>query len=195
MALSSGSPNLTRLQAYGNLFGYYLMKNNYTQHLLLTTLDYNYFNNPGFIYGGTSVVPHLVSNFLLGESTRIISNVGINLIAMGATPNDYFIDPEGRNYDFGPGIGFILKASIQNYIWDLLEIEYISNWLFTQSEPRNSSHHIHLLMIGGQLPIRKYFAIGISVGAYWRNSFYDDFDDVFIKNPVFRIYFKTALHY
>jgi hypothetical protein len=114
---------------------------------------------------------------------------------MGATPNDYFTDPEGRNYDFGPGIGFVLKASIQNYIWDLIEIEYISNWLFTQSEPGNSSHHIHLLMIGGQLPIRKYFAIGISIGAYWRNSFYDDFEDVFIKNPVFRLYFTTALHY
>jgi len=195
MALSSGSPNLTRLQAYGNLFGYYLMNKKYTQHILQTTVDYNYFNNPGFIYGATSVVPQLVSIFLIGESTRIISKIGINLIAMGATPNDYFTDPEGRNYDFGPGIGIILKASIQNYIWDLVEIEYNSNWLFTQSEPADSKHHIHLLMIGGQLPIRKYFAIGIQVGAYWRNSFYNDFEDVFIQNPVFRFYFKTALHY
>jgi hypothetical protein len=195
LALSSGSPSLTRLQSNGNLFGYYLMNRKYTQHIFQTTLDYNYFNNPGFIYGGTSVAPRLISRFLIGGSTIIITNVGIDLIAMGATPNDYFTDPEGRNYDFGPGVGVILHGAISNYIWDIIDVAYTSKWLFTQSEPGGSSHHIHLLMINGQLPIRKYFAIGIGVGAYWRNSYYNDFDDVFIKNPVFRIFFKTALHY
>ena len=135
------------------------------QHLLVATLDYNYFNNPCFIYGGTSVVPRLVSRFLIGESTRIITNVGIDLIAMGATPNDYFTDPEGRNYDFGPGFGINLSASIQNYIWDLVKIVYTSKWIYTQSEPACSRHHIELLMLSGQLPIRKYFEVGIGVGS------------------------------
>jgi hypothetical protein len=195
LGLSSGAPSLTRLEAYGNLFGRYLLNKKNTQHLLVATLDYNYYNNPGFIYGGTSVVPRLVSRYLIGESTRIITNAGIDLIAMGATPNDYYTDPEGRNYDFGPGIGFILNASIQNYIWDLIKVEYTSKWLYTQSEPAGSRHHIHLLMISGQLPIRKYFAIGIAVGSYWRESYYENFDDVTRVNPVFRLFFKTALHY
>ena len=195
LALSSGSPSLTRLQVYGNLFGKYLMNKSATQHLLVTTLDYNYFNNPGFVYGGTSFSPNLISRYLIGESSRIISKIGIDFIAMGATPNDYYTDPEGRNYDFGPGIGFNLSASIQNYIWNLVEIEYTSKWLYTQSEPSESRHHMHLLMINGQLPIKKYFAIGLGVGAYWRNSYYDNFEDVTRKNPVFRLFFKTALHY
>jgi len=195
LAFSSGSPNLTSLQAYGNLLGSYFIDSKRTQHLFLTTLNYAYYNNPGFIYGGTSIVPGLKSFFHLGESTRIITDVGIDLIAMGATPNDYYTDPEGRNYDFGPGVGIDLAASIQNYIWDLISIEYTSKWLYTQSEPGNSRHHIHLLMINGQLPIRKYFAIGIGVGSYWRESYYKNFDDVKRVNPVFRLFFKTALHY
>ena len=195
LALSSGAPSLTRLLAHGNLVGWQLASSKRTQHLLLTTLNYAYFNNPGFVYGGTSIVPGLRSRFILGENTRIITNIGIDLIAMGATPNDYYTDPEGRNYDFGPGIGFILNASIQNYIWDLIKVEYTSKWLYTQSEPAESRHHIHLLMISGQLPIRKYFAIGISVGSYWRESYYENFDDVSRVNPVFRLFFKTALHY
>jgi hypothetical protein len=52
-----------------------------------------------------------------------------------------------------------------------------------------------LLLLSGHLPIKKYFAIGIGVGAYWRNSYYDNFDDVFLKSPILRVYFKTALHY
>ena len=140
-------------------------------------------------------MPRFISRFVMGESTIIITNVGVDLIAMGATPNDYYTDPEGRNYDFGPGIGFILRGSIRNYIWDVVDVAYTSKWLFTQSEPGGSRHHIHLLMVSGQLPVRKYFAIGIGIGAYWRNSYYEDFADVFVKNPVFRIFFKTALHY
>jgi len=195
LAFSSGSPNLTSLQAYGNLIGSYFVDRKRTQHLFLTTINYAYYNNPGFIYGGTSIVPGLKSFFHLGESTRIITDVGIDLIAMGATPNDYYTDPEGRNYDFGPGFGINLGASIQNYIWDLIEIIYTSKWLYTQSEPAESRHHIHLLMISGQLPIRKYFAIGIGVGSYWRESYYTHYDDVKRVNPVFRLFFKTALHY
>ena len=195
MALSSGSPSLTRIQTYGNLFGHYLYNRTNRQILFVTTLDYNYLNNPGFIYGGTSIDPQIVSRFQIGESTNIIANVGIDLIAMGATPNDYYTDAEGRNYDFGPGIGINLKASVTNYIWDVLEILYTSKWLYTQSEPAESRHHMHLLMVSGQLPIRKYFAIGIGIGAYWRNSYYEKFDDVFLRSPIFRIFFNTALHY
>jgi hypothetical protein len=195
LALSSGAPSLTRLEAYGNLVGSYLVDSKRTQHLFLTTLNYAYYNNPGFIYGGTSIVPGIRTLFQLGKSTRIITFAGIDLIAMGSTPNDYFTDPEGRNYDFGPGFGFNLSAAIQNYIWNLIKIAYTSKWIYTQSEPGESRHHIHLLMISGQLPIRKYFAIGIGVGSYWRESYYKNFDDITRVNPVFRLFFKTALHY
>ena len=195
MALSSGSPSLTRIQAYGTLLGNYFYKRKNRQILFVTTLDYNYLNNPGFVYGGTSIDPQLVSRFQIGESTNIISSVGIDLIAMGATPNDYFTDAEGRNYDFGPGIGINLRASLQNYIWEIFDIIYTSKWLYTQSEPAESRHHLHLLLLSGHLPIKKYFAIGIGVGAYWRNSYYNNFDDVFLKSPILRVFFKTALHY
>jgi len=195
MALSSGSPSLTRIQTYGNLLGHYLYNRKNRQILFVTTLDYNYLNNPGFIYGGTSIDPQIVSRFQIGESTNIIANVGIDLIAMGATPNDYYTDAEGRNYDFGPGIGINLKATLNNYIWDVVEILYTSKWLYTQSEPGESRHHMHLLLISGHLPIRQYFAIGIGLGAYWRNSYYKNFDDVFLRSPVIRVFFKTALHY
>jgi len=195
MALSSGSPSLTRIQTYGSLFGHYLYNRKNRQILFVTTLDYNYLNNPGFIYGGTSIDPQIASRFQIGESTNIIINAGIDLIAMGATPNDYYTDAEGRNYDFGPGVGINLRASLNNYIWDVFEILYTSKWLYTQSEPGESRHHMHLLLISGHLPIRQYFAIGIGIGAYWRNSYYNNFNDVFLKSPVIRVFFKTALHY
>ena len=195
MALSSGSPSLTRIQAYGTLFGNYLYKRKSRQILFVTTLDYTYLNTPGFVYGGTSIDPKLVSRFQIGESTNIITNVGIDLVAMGATPNDYFTDEEGRNYDFGRGFGFNLKASLKNGIWDYLDIFYATRWLYTQSEPAESRHHLHLILISAHLPIKNYFAIGFGIGAYWRNSYYENFEDVFLKSPILRVFFKTALHY
>ena len=58
--LSTGSPSLTNLQSFGNLYGWNLVKKEKTRHLLLLSLNYNYFNNPEFNYGGTSLTPHLV---------------------------------------------------------------------------------------------------------------------------------------
>ncbi len=195
MALSSNSPSLTRIQAYGTLFGNYLYKRKNHQLLFVTTLDYTYLNTPGYVYGGTSIDPKLVSRLQIGETTNIITSVGVDLVAMGATPNDYYTDAEGRNYDFGPGFGFNLKASLRRDIWDYIDIFYATRWIYTQSEPAESRHHLHLLLISGHLPIKNYFAIGLGIGAYWRNSYYYNFDDVFLKSPIVRIFFKTALHY
>ncbi|NNJ53569.1 MAG: DUF3943 domain-containing protein [Ignavibacteriaceae bacterium] len=195
MALSSGSPSLTRIQAYGTLFGNYFYKRKNSQILFVTTLDYTYLNTPGYVYGGTSIDPKLVSRFRIGETTNIITSVGVDLVVMGATPNDYFTDEEGRNYDFGPGFGLNLKGSLKSGIWDYVDIFYATRWLYTQSEPAESRHHLHLILVSAHLPIKNYFAIGLGIGAYWRNSYYENFDDVFLKSPILRVFFKTALHY
>jgi hypothetical protein len=84
---------------------------------------------------------------------------------------------------------------LKNGIWDYLDIFYATRWLYTQSEPAESIHHLHLLLVSAHLPVKNYFAIGIGVGSYWRNSYYTNFDDVFLKSPILRVFFKTALHY
>jgi len=193
-AISTRDPLLTNLQSFGNLYGWHLKKSKDTRHIAVITLNYNYFNNPGFTYGGTSVNPHFVSLYNLGEQFNFLTNLDIELIAMGAVPTDYYVDVEGRNYDFGPGIGINLGASLIKRNWNFARIYYSSKWTWTQSEPSDSRHHLHLVWFDVTYPIIDYLAVGLGLGAYWRNSYYEYEDDVFKRNRIIRLFLRAALN-
>lgn len=207
LTIATGEPNLTRLDSDAFLFGYKLKKTESVEHRFDIYLDYNYNNifqfvpeeidtvaYGGILFGSTTVYPHLLSRFKIGEKTDIITQVGVNAILMGATPNDYYSDVEGRNYDFGPGVGVRLVAALKTGHWEYLKFYYYSAWIFTMSEPADSRHHIHVLEASTSLPLTDYFAVGFGAMIYWRNSFYDELPDVFEEHPLVRIFFETALN-
>ena len=195
-AIGTRGSALTRLQARGNLFGWELKNNRSVQHRFVSTLDYNYWSNPGFIYGGTSTVQQIISRFSIGEKTNIVTNAGAEFILMGATPTDYFEDVEGRNYDFGPGVGINLGASVRGDVWNIVRLRYTSKWIWTQSEPADSKHHLHFIFLDGGYPITDYIFFGIGAGVYWRNSAYNYSQEVIDQipddQPVYQTDVQTA---
>jgi hypothetical protein len=215
LSYASGLPHLTQLNSTGFLFGYELEKN---KHRFDVNLDFNYDNlikeeitptdtsYKGLLFGSAQLYPHILSKFPIGEKTNIITHIGINTVLMSATPDDYFRDVEGRGYDFGPGVGLRLYASIKNGIWNYVSLLYYSQWLWTQSQPDNSKHHIHFLILEAQYPFTSYFSFGVSAGLYWRNSYYEDYEgiisgsaysrdasEVHRNHPIIRAFFRTAI--
>lgn len=205
--ISSALPHFTQLTTTGYLFGWQIDKR---KHHFGVSLDFTYNNLlnenytdedttfTGFLYGSTMIHPYLLSVFPIGEKTNIVTQIGINGVLMGATPNDYFRDVEGRNYDYGPGVGLRLVAAIKNGIWDYFRVLYFSNWIWTQTEPGDSKHHVHFIWVDAQYPLTSYFSAGIGAGIYWRNSYYDDLPglerpDINRNHPVVRVFFRTAL--
>ena len=206
MEVSSEAPHFTQLNTSGYLFGKMLKP---LRHYFGVTLDFTYNNIApstapdaanvdeegfeGLLYGSAMVHPYLMSIFPIGSKTLFVSTVGINGVMMGATPNDYFIDPEGRNYDFGPGVGTRVMASIREGIWDYVRLLYFGNWIWTQTEPSDSKHRVQIFYLEGQYPLTSYFAFGIAAGVYWRTSFYQNHPDVDRNHPILRIFFRTAI--
>ena len=213
--IASNKPHFTTMNSTGFLFGWELEER---KHRLDVSLDFN-FNDlikeeisetdtvyKGFLFGSTQVFPHLSSKFPIGEKTNLVTRFGINGIMIGSTPNDFYVDVEGRTNDFGPGVGTRLYAAIQNGIWNYVSLMYYGAWIWTQSQPDNSKHHIHFLVLEAQYPLTKYFSIGFSTGVYWRNSYYDSYEgiingveysreasDVTKQHPVGRLFFRTAI--
>jgi hypothetical protein len=214
-AIASNKPHFTTMNSTGFLFGWELEK---AKHRFDVSLDFN-FNDlikeeisetdtvyKGFLFGSTQIFPHLSSIFPIGEKTNLVTRIGINGMMMAATPNDYYVDVEGRTNDFGPGVGTRIYAAIQNGIWNYVSVLYYGAWLWTQSQPDNSKHHIHFLILEAQYPITKYFSIGFSTGVYWRESYYDAYNgiiggveytreasDVTRSHPIGRLFFRTAI--
>lgn len=202
IALSSSEPHFSQLNSSGYLFGFDLKKN---KHKFNVNLELNYNNlireqttptdtvYKGLVYGTTQFYPYLLSNYPIGSKTFIITQLGVNVILMGATYNDYFVDVEGRLYDFGPGVGARMYGSIRSNGWDYFKVFYYGAWIFTQSEPSDSKHNVHLLLLEAQYPFTSFFSVGVRAGVYWRESYYDNYPDVSRNHPVLRVFFRTAV--
>lgn len=190
---STGNPHLTQVQGYGHLYGIHLTKNKKHAMSLIESMNYDFFNNPGFVFGAASLVTNYVNTWKVSKDGYLILNVNGRIMPMAATPNDYFAGPEGRNYDFGPGVGGGLSFGLKEGRWDIINIVYNSGWLWTQSDPAESKHHLHFANLQLQYPLKDYFAIGVDLGTYWRNSYYVNYDDVNFETPVVKLFFKTAI--
>ncbi len=139
---------------------------------LETTLNYNYLNNTGFIYGNAAIVEQWKSKFKI-KGLNFHSNLGIRLIPMGGTSDDYFLDStDGRNYDFGQGLGAVGKIALHSGGWEIFDIEYTMDYIWTQSEPSYSKHFLQGGELKFQLPLKDYFVFGVGLGYYKRKSYY-----------------------
>jgi hypothetical protein len=199
---SSSIPHFSQLNSSGYLFGFNLQNN---KHKFNVNLDFDYNNlireqtsstdtvYKGLLFGSTQIYPHLLSNFNIGNNTFLVTQIGINAMLMAATQDDYYKDVEGRIYDFGPGVGGRLSAAIRSNGWDYLRAFYYGAWMFTQSEPSDSKHNIHFLMLEAQYPFTTYFSVGVRAGVYWRESYYKNYPDVIRNYPMVRVFFRTAV--
>ncbi len=209
IAIASSSPNLTAMNAEGSLVCFQISEKKNAKHALETTLNYNYFNNPGFLYGNAAIVEQLNSHFEV-DKLDFRTKLGIRLIPMGGTPNDYFYDSvDGRSYDFGQGLGAVGRISFHMGDWDIFTIQYAMDYIWTQSEPSYSKHFLQAGSLDFQLPIKDYFVFGVGAGYYKRKSYYfypDNYfgynvpgqpstnaPDVSFQTPIVRVFFRTRI--
>jgi len=194
IAIASSSPNLTSMNVVGSLFAFQLSDKKTSKHSLETTLNYNYLNNPGFLYGNAAIVEQLNSLFKVKDGLDLRTKVGVRIIPMGGTPNDYFYDSvDGRGYDFGQGLGLIGRVSLHSSDWDIFTIQYDMDYIWTESLPAESKHFLQGGELNFQLPIRDYFVFGVAAGYYKRKSYYDYAPDVSFQTPIVRVFFKTRI--
>ena len=193
LGLTSGDPKMTSLISSGYLYGWDLKKNEKVHHKLKFDLEYNYTNNPGYLFGETALIPSLLSSFKIGKETSLITRLGFNGILMGGTPNDYDTLAEGRTYDLGPGIGARFGFEIRGKKWSYLTAGYSGSYIYTVSDPGSSKHYLQFAVLGLKYPIKDYFAIGLEGIIYWKSSNYDNYPHVYKQIPIVRLLFYTLM--
>jgi hypothetical protein len=107
---------LSLLTARGTLGGIELHREATAHHTLGALLTYEYYNNPAFEYGGQSVYGGLISDFHKADdkdNTKVRATTGVLLQGIiGATLSEHYYAGEGRNYDYGMGLGTRLAATL-----------------------------------------------------------------------------------
>ncbi|MCB0726509.1 MAG: DUF3943 domain-containing protein [Ignavibacteriae bacterium] len=208
--IGTTSPTVQNMHAIGSLVSFQISDKKTAKHSLETTLNYDYINNVALIYGNAAFVEKLNSEYILNnKDLRLRTNLGLRIIPMAATSDDYFLDStDGRNYDMGQALGASAGFGLYKDGWSILEVAYAMDYLWTQSEPAFSEHLVQWGEARFQLPLKEYFVFGLSFGFYKRNSYYhypDGFiidpntgqpkatPDVGFQSPLIRAYFKTRI--
>lgn len=181
---------MSQFSARGSLAAWALGENR--RHQAALSLAYDYFNNPAFTYGGQSVQMGLVSTYGAPGSTWWgQTNFLFNGVLLGATQSDYYDTIEGRNYDYGPGLGTILSARFLYKNRLQATGAYTGLWIHT-IDGTQSSHYQDALTLEGRYWVTRSLGLGLSYTNYNRRSDYTGELDQVESSNFARVFVSTV---
>lgn len=190
LAGPSGGSVLNQLTARGSLAAWPIGGS--TRNQLALFLEYDYFDNPAFTYGGTGAQGGLVTSFgAPGRTWWGQTQVLLNGVLLGAVESDYYASVEGRNYDYGPGIGTLLSGRVLYKDHLQATVGYTGLSLFTV-DGVESTHYQDATLLELRYWAKKRLALGASYISYSRDSFYEGLPSVDHFASFVRIFLSSA---
>jgi hypothetical protein len=190
-AVSGSTLNLLYLR--GNLGGWSLHQGEKATHDFGTYIRYEYYNSRAFEFGGQGFLGGLVSRFG-GQQPgkfRIESEILAEFLPVAAVRSDYYETEEGRDYDYGLGLGGVGEARL---IWPgdgMMRFRARSLWQPTLSG-FNGYHSQQFLTAEGRYYLGGKIGIGASATYYRRYSQYDDYADVETEGTQYKVFATYA---
>jgi hypothetical protein len=158
------------------------------RHLGSFTMNYDYFLNNSFEYGGQSFNFKFLSDWNRKSRTRLRTEIGAGPIVLAAVPDDYLYYGEGRNYNYGPGFGVNANVNLDfsnKFVWN---INYRSGWFITLNG--NDSHfYLNAFSNEFRYNFTSRLSVAMEVGDVTLDGNYENYPDVYKTFPYGRFSF------
>jgi len=155
---------------------------------------YEYQGNPAYKFGGQMLD--------VGLATRIALTPQIDLRAEGYAEGIFLgaVDAPGagivgseRSYDFGPGVGLDVGASLLMRSFPVLTVRY--HWAIVHSVSGSpADHFVQLPSVESGVPLTESLGLGAYAGWYQRRSAYASWPGEVTTYPDFRAYLVWHTH-
>ncbi|MBF5043113.1 DUF3943 domain-containing protein [Aggregicoccus sp. 17bor-14] len=188
-----GARRFSLLQARGSLHAWRLSHGGEdgAQHFLATYITYDYFSTPSLDYGGQGFAVGPVSRWGAMGPVRFETELLATPMPIAAVRSDYFVTEEGRDYDYGIGMGgraemrllFAGRARLKaagRYLWEPILSGY------------NGNHQQLSLDVEARFFVIGQVGLGAAATWYRRNSQYDAFPDVNRTGREIRVFASLA---
>lgn len=182
---------LGRIQSRGLLWSKQVAGTERTRHRVGVVHHFDYVNTFAYEWGSQSVSAALVSRFDAPGGAALFTGIYLNGVMLGATNSDHE-NFTGREYDYGPGLGYRLLAL---YSRDRRVLGYISHdhfWIDTMNGTR-SDHYVTVSRARASVPIHDTMAAGAEYALYTSDSNYKDFADVYRRRPEVKLFVSWEL--
>jgi hypothetical protein len=175
------------LVSEGMLYGADVNRTETTQHLVGAFLHFDYMDNEAYTYGGQSVSASYLSRFRASDRFQAVTELHLQGILLGAAKSDYF-NLSGREYDYGPGVGYKVGAKFWMDRWEFLSLWHQGHWIHSINGNR-ADHWVNFTRARIEFPIRGFLGGGIDYVLYLAERDYKDYPDVSSRAPEIRLYF------
>ncbi|MEH6305389.1 DUF3943 domain-containing protein [Olivibacter sp. CPCC 100613] len=182
----SDSARLNTLRVQGHLAAKEIGQAGSRNRFLTLNVNYDYYNNSKFEYGGQSITGQLLNRVPLSTRSRLVTAVGGGVVILAAVPDHYMYYGEGRNYDYGPGIGYHASTWFNYGKYFFANLQYRGG-VFWTINGHDSYYFLHAFTAQGRVNIYKNLGISSEFGLYHLEGHYKEFDDVNDYYPYFRL--------
>jgi hypothetical protein len=195
LLIGPGGNSVNELRVAGRLFAHEFTNPWATVRTIFSVNQkIEYAGNPAYKYGGQSLDVGLVAGFELGRDVDVRAEGYAEGILLGA------VDAPGagvqntpRTYDFGPGVGVDLGASLLVRTFPVLSARW--HWSIVHSVSGSPADHFtQLPSIEAGLPFAGRFGVGAYAGWYQRRSIYAGSAGEAATYPDFRVYLVWQTH-
>jgi hypothetical protein len=192
--LASRSGNhkpLQELNVRGNLAGRPLGSNGSGSQLALF-MTYEYLSNPVVDFGAQGFQGGIITLKQPSDNVRLYGEALLRANPIAAIRSDYFVTAEGRDYDYGIGLGGALRGTA---LWEgrgLLRVGGGFTWIPVVSG-FSGSHYLWTLSTDARGYIRGKYGVGVVYNRLWRHSHYTFNPDVEENVGEFRVFLSLAI--
>jgi hypothetical protein len=183
--------HIAQIKGVGYLYGGEVRRTERTQHILAAFQHFDYVDNEAFTFGNQAVGASFLSRFVTERGFETRTAVHLNAVVMGAAKSDYF-SISGREYDYGPGVGFKFYASFGRDGREYLSLAHASFYIHSVNG-NVADHYLQASTARATVPIREFFNFGAEYILYVADRNYRDFPDVYARNPELRAYVSWIL--
>jgi uncharacterized protein DUF3943 len=180
-----GTFSLENVQIRGNLFSWPLGDKSSPNHVLAVVQHFEYMNNTAYKFGSQSIGPALLSRFRLSDRftlrTRVDGVVGLLLAGINSEYSFLADVPNRerlREYDYGPGLGTAVQASLLLSGRPLLTALYRFDWVTVHNgsvydrelEGLDAEHYIQAVGVRLVIPLKGGLGIGGDLYEFLRDT-------------------------
>jgi hypothetical protein len=178
---NADSSKLNSLWVQGSLWGKIVGGGDKSLKMLRLTMNYDFYKNTAFEYGGQSLLLTWLAHFHPGSDWIINTELGGGAVILAASLDKHRVYKEARNYTYGSGFAIYTTGEIvyRNKLTYLFNFR--SSWTGTINGS-SSSKALHLVTSELKYRVFKNFTVSGSWGNYELVGFYPGYtstDDVY----------------
>lgn len=187
-ALDNPEHGLQRIEAKGLIYAETVSQSENTQHVLGVQQHFDYYDNEAYTFGNQSISASFFSKFVTEHGFETKTMIHLNGVIMGASKSDYF-NVSGRDYDYGPGVGFKFSAEFGREGRRYLGIAH-EEFIIHSINGNRANHYVNFTGLYADVPLRGFLGLKFEYLLYLSERYYKDFPDVSERSPEIRVYFS-----